>query len=66
MDSLIIENGAPDGDHIHISDTTGTWNVTVWRDEYGETHVVIADNTATQQRIIVLGEPDNNDDMDAR
>jgi hypothetical protein len=62
MTDLIIENGAPDGDHIHISDTTGTWNVTVWRDEHGEVHVVVADNTATEQRTYILGHEDTDTD----
>ena len=61
MKGLIIENGAPDGDHIHISDADNTWNVSIWRDEHGDTHVVVANNSATEQKAYILGREEDTE-----
>jgi hypothetical protein len=55
MNDLIVDNGYPDGDYIHIITSDNSWNITVSRDEEGETHIVIADNIEGSQTTYVLG-----------
>ena len=52
---IIVENFYPDADSINISDTNNDWNITIWRDEDNEVHILVADNKDSTQMNLVLG-----------
>ena len=52
---IIIQNFYPDADSINIIDSNNDWNITIWRDEDNEVHILVADNKDSTQVDLVLG-----------
>jgi len=52
---IIIQNFYPDADSINIIDSSNDWNITIWRDEDNEVHILVADNKDSTQVDLVLG-----------
>ena len=55
MYDLIVDNGYPESDHIDIIAYNNGWNITVYRGDDGETHILIADNIEVSQTTYTLG-----------
>ena len=53
---IIVENFYPDTDAVTISESSGNWSVTVWKDERSETHILVSDNRDSTQMNLVLGQ----------
>tara|TARA_R100000152_G_C6776449_1_gene205583 strand:- start:852 stop:1082 length:231 start_codon:yes stop_codon:yes gene_type:complete len=53
---IVIQNLYPDSDTISIIQTDNSWNITVWRDESDEVHILVADNKDGTQVNLILGQ----------
>lgn len=55
LDSFKVKNFYPDSDSISVMNLDNDWNITVWRDEYNEIHVLIAVIKDGSQMSLILG-----------
>ena len=53
---IIVQNFYPTADSISIIDANNDWNITVWRDEDLEVHILVADNQSGTQMNLILGQ----------
>jgi len=55
LENFKIKNFYPDSDSISIMELENTWNITIWRDEWNEIHVLIAILKDGTQMSLILG-----------
>ena len=56
VSDIIIQNLYPESETINILASTNEWNITVWKDEDGEVHILVADNLDGSQTDLILGQ----------